>query len=144
MLHFLYACTTLKGSSNICLIYFWALQAFHVIWFQKADHVPDAAKDAHQALFTPPPEWKGWQEKQIEEEIFAAQGIKIRRRPFTGPPQHYVGPFEFRLQNEGNTPRNILEEIIWNKDSEVAQVLHSRNCVRNYTKDLHVSNCVEL
>ncbi|KAL8189165.1 hypothetical protein R6Q57_028731 [Mikania cordata] len=50
------------------------------------------------------------------------QGIRIRRRPPTGPPLHYVGPFEFRLQNVGNTPRNILEEIVWNKDAEVAQV----------------------
>lgn len=50
------------------------------------------------------------------------QGITIRRRPPTGPPQHHVGPFEFRLQNEGNTPRNILEEIIWNKESEVTQM----------------------
>ncbi|KAL4588860.1 hypothetical protein LXL04_001757 [Taraxacum kok-saghyz] len=55
-------------------------------------------------------------------DIAATQGIKIRRRPPTGPPQHHVGPFEFRLQNEGNTPRNILEEIVWNKDTEVAQV----------------------
>ncbi|KAL8260678.1 hypothetical protein R6Q59_028631 [Mikania micrantha] len=47
---------------------------------------------------------------------------RIRRRPPTGPPLHYVGPFEFRLQNEGNTPRNILEEIVWNKDAEVAQM----------------------
>jgi hypothetical protein len=93
--------------------------------FQKADQVPDAAKQAHQDLFKAPPEWKGWEERQIEEKIFASQGIKIRRRPFTGPPQHYVGPFEFRLQNEGNTPRNILEEIIWNKDLEVTQVLLS-------------------
>ncbi|KAJ6401486.1 hypothetical protein OIU84_016818 [Salix udensis] len=32
------------------------------------------------------------------------------------------GPFEFRVQNEGNTPRNILEEIVWNKDVEVAKM----------------------
>lgn len=59
----------------------------------------------------------------FHNEIAASQGIKIRRRPPTGPPQHYVGPFEFRLQNEGNTPRNILEEIVWHKDVEVSQVL---------------------
>ncbi|OVA07234.1 Indole-3-glycerol phosphate synthase [Macleaya cordata] len=50
-----------------------------------------------------------------------SQGISIRRRPSTGPPMHAVGPFEFRLQNDGNTPRNILEEIIWNKDVEISQ-----------------------
>ncbi|EYU22211.1 hypothetical protein ABFS82_09G011200 [Erythranthe guttata] len=57
-----------------------------------------------------------------QDEVTASQGIKIRRRPPTGPPVHYVGPFEFRLQNEGNTPRNILEEIVWHKDLELAQM----------------------
>ncbi|KAI5068609.1 hypothetical protein GOP47_0016954 [Adiantum capillus-veneris] len=74
------------------------------------------------ALFKPPPEWKDWQERKKEEEMVSNQGITIRRRPPTGPPQHHVGPFEFRIQNEGNTPRNKLEEIIWNKDVEVAQM----------------------
>ncbi|KAI3803613.1 hypothetical protein L1987_31770 [Smallanthus sonchifolius] len=60
--------------------------------------------------------------RNSQDEVFATQGIRIRRRPPTGPPLHYVGPFEFRLQNEGNTPRNILEEIVWNKDTEVAQM----------------------
>jgi indole-3-glycerol phosphate synthase len=59
----------------------------------------------------------------FQDEVAASQGIRIRRRPWTGPPLHYVGPFEFRLQNEGNTPRNILEEIIWHKDKEVAKVI---------------------
>lgn len=57
-----------------------------------------------------------------QNEVVESQGIRIRRRPPTGPPLHYVGPFEFRLQNEGNTPRNILEEIVWHKDKEVAQM----------------------
>ncbi|KAJ9537764.1 hypothetical protein OSB04_030497 [Centaurea solstitialis] len=64
---------------------------------------------------------KEWKVRNSQDEIAATQGIQIRRRPPTGPPQHYVGPFEFRLQNEGNTPRNILEEIVWNKDVELAQ-----------------------
>ncbi|KAA8526631.1 hypothetical protein F0562_008166 [Nyssa sinensis] len=63
---------------------------------------------------------------RCKDEIAASQGIRIRRRPPTGPPLHYVGPFEFRLQNEGNTPRNILEEIIWNKDIEVSQMKERR------------------
>lgn len=62
-----------------------------------------------------PKEW------EVQEEVAANQGITIRRRPPTGPPLHYVGPFEFRLQNEGNTPRNILEEIVWYKDTEIAR-----------------------
>ncbi|KAI3716141.1 hypothetical protein L6452_23266 [Arctium lappa] len=65
---------------------------------------------------------KEWKVRNSQDEIAATQGIRIRRRPPTGPPLHYVGPFEFRLQNEGNTPRNILEEIVWNKDVEVAQL----------------------
>ncbi|XP_057953505.1 indole-3-glycerol phosphate synthase, chloroplastic-like [Malania oleifera] len=69
---------------------------------------------------------KEWEVAQLQNEIAATQGIKIRRRPPTGPPLHYVGPFEFRLQNEGNTPRNILEEIVWNKDKEVSKLRERR------------------
>ncbi|KAF3445283.1 hypothetical protein FNV43_RR14978 [Rhamnella rubrinervis] len=67
-------------------------------------------------------EIKEWEVGMFQNEVAASQGIRIRRRPPTGPPLHYVGPFEFRLQNEGNTPRNILEEIIWNKDTEVSKL----------------------
>ncbi|KAK6148259.1 hypothetical protein DH2020_019171 [Rehmannia glutinosa] len=65
---------------------------------------------------------KEWEVGMFIDEVAASQGIKIRRRPPTGPPLHYVGPFEFRLQNEGNTPRNILEEIVWHKDVEVSKM----------------------
>ncbi|RAL47557.1 hypothetical protein DM860_011295 [Cuscuta australis] len=65
---------------------------------------------------------KEWEVGMFQDEVAASQGIKIRRRPSTGPPLHYVGPFEFRLQNEGNTPRNILEEIVWQKDKEVSEM----------------------
>ncbi|GLU14672.1 hypothetical protein SLE2022_312300 [Rubroshorea leprosula] len=65
---------------------------------------------------------KEWEVGMFQNEIAASQGIRIRRRPLTGPPTHYVGPFEFRLQNEGNTPCNILEEIVWNKDVEVTKM----------------------
>ncbi|XP_021648950.1 indole-3-glycerol phosphate synthase, chloroplastic isoform X2 [Hevea brasiliensis] len=58
----------------------------------------------------------------LQNELAASQGIRIRRRPPTGPPLHYVGPFEFHVQNEGGNPRNILEEIIWHKDMEVSQL----------------------
>ncbi|CAM0904259.1 unnamed protein product [Alopecurus aequalis] len=54
--------------------------------------------------------------------IEGVDGIKIRRRPVTGPSVHHVGPFQFRLENEGNTPRNILEKIVWDKDVEVWQM----------------------
>ncbi|TYH44061.1 hypothetical protein ES332_D11G168300v1 [Gossypium tomentosum] len=65
---------------------------------------------------------KEWEVGMFQNEVAASQGIRIRRRPPTGPPLHYVGPFEFRLQNDGNTPRDILEEIVWHKDTEVSQM----------------------
>ncbi|KAG6468338.1 hypothetical protein ZIOFF_073014 [Zingiber officinale] len=61
------------------------------------------------------------QNGKLAEDVAAVQGVKIRRRPPTGPSKHYVGPFEFRLENEGNTPRNILEKIIWDKESELKE-----------------------
>jgi indole-3-glycerol phosphate synthase len=54
-------------------------------------------------------------------EVASVDGIRIRRHPVTGPPVHYVGPFQFRLKNEGNMPQNILEKIVWDKDVEVSQ-----------------------
>ncbi|PWA66154.1 aldolase-type TIM barrel family protein [Artemisia annua] len=65
---------------------------------------------------------KDWEIGVLKDEIAATQGIRIRRRPPTAPPLHYVGPLELLLQNEGNSPRNILEEIVWNKDVEVTQM----------------------
>ncbi|KAK3221490.1 hypothetical protein Dsin_008515 [Dipteronia sinensis] len=73
---------------------------------------------------------KEWEVGMFHNEVAATQGIRIRRRPPTGPPQHYVGPFEFRIKSEGNTPRNILEEIIWHKDVEVAQLKERRPLFR--------------
>lgn len=58
----------------------------------------------------------------LQEELAATQGITIRRRAPTSPPSDYAGPFEFRIESGGDTPRNILEEIIWNKDIEVSQL----------------------
>ncbi|WCJ42880.1 Indole-3-glycerol phosphate synthase [Euphorbia peplus] len=69
---------------------------------------------------------KEWEVDMLQNEVAYSQGIKIRRKPSTGPPLHYVGPFEFRIQNEGNTPNNILEEIIWHKDVEVSQLKQRR------------------
>lgn len=72
---------------------------------------------------------KDWELGMYQDEVAASQGIRIRRRPPTGPPLHYVGPFEFRLQNEGNTPRNKLEEIVWHKEKEVSQLKGKRPLV---------------
>lgn len=80
-------------------------------------------------------EVKEWESGKSLDTILANQGITIRRRPPSGPPAHSVGPFEFRLENEGNTPRNILEKIIWDKDVEVAQ-LKERKPLSEITKDL--------
>ncbi|KAI3911290.1 hypothetical protein MKX01_004517 [Papaver californicum] len=79
---------------------------------------------------------KEWEVGKFQDELAANQGIKIRRRPPTGPPSKYVGPFEFRLVKEGdNTPRDILEEIIWNKDKEVSQ-LKERKPLATVKKEL--------
>ncbi|KAK4742507.1 hypothetical protein SAY87_000508 [Trapa incisa] len=78
--------------------------------------VTAVGKSAENAL-----EAKEWELRMLQEEVAAGQGVRIRRRPPTGPPLHYEGPFQFHLQNEGSTPRNILEEIIWYKDIEVSQ-----------------------
>ncbi|OAY63100.1 Indole-3-glycerol phosphate synthase, chloroplastic [Ananas comosus] len=63
----------------------------------------------------------GWDTGESVDDAAAKHGIRIRRRPLTGPPTHMVGPFEFRLENEGNTPQNILEKIIWDKDVEIKE-----------------------
>ena len=59
--------------------------------------------------------------------------VSIRRRPPNGPSKHDlgVGQFEFvieevaptgeRVTNENNKPKNILEEIVWYKDVELAE-----------------------
>ncbi|XP_024535070.1 indole-3-glycerol phosphate synthase, chloroplastic [Selaginella moellendorffii] len=95
----------------------------------RATNRPDEDSAKEKAVFAPPStmpetpaEWKGWEEKRIQEEIISKQGISIRRRPPTGPPTHACGPFDFKLQNEGNTPRNILEEIVWNTEREVTEM----------------------
>lgn len=69
---------------------------------------------------------KEWEVGMFQEEVAASQGIRIRRGPPTGPPSHYEGPLELRLQNDDNTPRNILEEIVWNKNIEVSQMKERR------------------
>ncbi|RZC46030.1 hypothetical protein C5167_038977 [Papaver somniferum] len=79
---------------------------------------------------------KEWEVGKFQDELAASQGIKIRRRPPTGPPLNYVGPFEFRLANEDdNTPRDILEEIVWNKDKEVS-LLKERKPLATLKKEL--------
>ncbi|KAI0492691.1 hypothetical protein KFK09_026967 [Dendrobium nobile] len=80
-------------------------------------------------------EVKEWESGKSLDTILENQGIRIRRRPPNGPPAHSVGPFEFRLDSEGNTPRNILEKIIWNKDVEVAQ-LKERKPLSMINKDI--------
>ncbi|KAJ8442523.1 hypothetical protein Cgig2_022406 [Carnegiea gigantea] len=79
--------------------------------------ISDSLEQAEQAL-----KIKDWEAAMLHEEIAASQGITIRRRPPTAPPLNYVGPFEFHARNEPNTPRNILEEIIWYKDIEISEV----------------------
>jgi len=55
-------------------------------------------------------------EEEEEEEVF------IRRRPPHGRPRNPCGPIDFVVTDyvEENEPRNILEEIVWYKDTEIA------------------------
>lgn len=77
---------------------------------------------------------KEWEFGRLQDELAATQGIRIRRRPPTGPPLHYEGPFELE-ENEDNAPRNILEDIIWTKGKEVSQ-LKERMPLSMLKKDL--------
>ncbi|CAI5476065.1 unnamed protein product [Closterium sp. Yama58-4] len=70
----------------------------------------------------PPPGWAEQQQREAEAAAEERDGVTIRRRPPGGAAAHMVGPFEFRVGGkvEENVPRNILEEIVWHKDGEVA------------------------
>jgi hypothetical protein len=92
-----------------------------LFWFY---YQPESEESSSQNAVPEVLEWREREEKRKAEEAMRnTQGITIRRRPPTGPPLHNVGPFQFKIQSEGNTPRNILEEIVWHKDCEIAQVL---------------------
>jgi len=69
-----------------------------------------------------PPEWLDKRKQQREEEVRNNCGIRIRRRPPSGPSNHSVGDFEFIIEDDENKPINILEEIVWNTDLEVARM----------------------
>lgn len=69
-----------------------------------------------------PPEWLDKRKQQREEEIRNNGGIRIRRRPPSGPSNHSVGDFEFIIEDDENKPINILEEIVWNTESEVTRM----------------------
>ncbi|KAL5974354.1 hypothetical protein ACLOJK_031018 [Asimina triloba] len=84
-----------------------------IIRAQKPTFVPNYANSI---------EIKEWELARMQDELAASQGIRIRRRPPTAPPLNYMGPFEFCLEDEDISPRNILEEIIWQKDKEVSQL----------------------
>ena len=68
-----------------------------------------------------------------EKKSDASSEVSIRRRPPNGQSLHNVGTDQFafkmeavtpegdRVDNEDNKPRNILEEIVWHKDVELAK-----------------------
>ncbi|CAN0897472.1 Indole-3-glycerol phosphate synthase, chloroplastic [Linum grandiflorum] len=91
---------------------------------------PETAAEEPESVVVKPPKEESSKLWTLQDELVASQGIKVRRQPSTGPPLHYVGPFEFRIQNEGNTPRNILEEIVWHKNTEVSQMKEKRPLYR--------------
>ncbi|KAL4362565.1 hypothetical protein GQ457_04G025280 [Hibiscus cannabinus] len=90
---------------------------FPAIRAQQSETISPNGREGEDALKV-----KEWEVGMFQNEVAASQGIRIRRRPPTCPPLHYNGPFEFCLQDGDNTPRNILEEIIWHKDFEVSQM----------------------
>lgn len=68
-----------------------------------------------------------------------SEEVSIRRRRPAGANKLECGPtFDFLMEtvdkdgkyveNTDNRPRNILEEIVWYKDTEIAQVLRSAFC----------------
>lgn len=51
-----------------------------------------------------------------------SEGTSIRRRPPSGVDKQPCGPIAFQVDvDEDNAPRNILEEIVWSKTSEIAK-----------------------
>eukprot|EP00249_Psilotum_nudum_P000367 c11708_g1_i1 orf=158-1414(-) len=58
-----------------------------------------------------------WEEGKRCDELILQQDITIRKGSVNVAPMENVGQF----QDKGNTPRNILEEIVWNKEAEVTE-----------------------
>ncbi|CAI5531486.1 unnamed protein product [Closterium sp. Naga37s-1] len=83
---------------------------------------PVEPEAAYSPIPVPPPGWAEQQQREAESTAEERDGVTIRRRPPGGAAAHMVGPFQFRVGGkvEENVPRNILEEIVWHKDGEVA------------------------
>ncbi|CAI5983310.1 unnamed protein product [Closterium sp. NIES-65] len=83
---------------------------------------PAEPETAPSPIPVPPPGWAEQQQREAEATAEERDGVTIRRRPPGGAAAHMVGPFQFRVGGkvEENVPRNILEEIVWHKDGEVA------------------------
>ncbi|CAI5513787.1 unnamed protein product [Closterium sp. Naga37s-1] len=83
---------------------------------------PVEPEATHSPIPVPPPGWAEQQQQEAEATAEERDGVTIRRRPPGGAAAHMVGPFQFRVGGkvEENVPRNILEEIVWHKDGEVA------------------------
>ncbi|GJP72643.1 hypothetical protein CLOP_g3410 [Closterium sp. NIES-67] len=83
---------------------------------------PAELEAAPSTVPVPPPGWAEEQQRAAEAAAEERDGVTIRRRPPGGAAAHMVGPFQFRVGGkvEENVPRNILEEIVWHKDGEVA------------------------
>ncbi|RWV96524.1 hypothetical protein GW17_00040753, partial [Ensete ventricosum] len=114
----------------------WRVVFYDLGWLE-TEGACDPSTSAEQKIANSV-EIKEWQNGNVVDNAASRQGIQIRRRPSTGPPKHYVGPFEFRLENEGNTPRNILEKIIWDKDTEVSQAFSN-----SYTLVVKIASAYE-
>lgn len=59
---------------------------------------------------------------QCKAAVAGSEGTSIRRRPPSGVDKQPCGPIAFQVDvDEDNAPRNILEEIVWSKTSEIAK-----------------------
>lgn len=76
--------------------------------------------DAMRACFAAP---RGQACTRRDVRVMAASEAKpettIRRHPPSGAATQPCGVMQFRVDVEGNKPRNILEEIVWYKDVEL-------------------------
>lgn len=82
--------------------------------------VPDPVQDDSAASTSTVPNPNPTQSLSLDGGHGDGEGIRIRRRSPVAV--HYVGPFQFRMETPDNTPRNILEKIIWDKDAQLSLV----------------------
>lgn len=70
-----------------------------------------------------------------------SEGTSIRRRPPSGVDKQPCGPIAFQVDvDEDNAPRNILEEIVWSKTSEIEKWRLNVNPAQMRARAMQVSS----